>query len=110
MFEAAKEISVGRKNFDETGIVMACCRHNIILRAVNLYVGETYRHIHYIMNYLNQIGVKFFCYDVVCQFWPWAQKVGEEIPHFKEITNNMKPFLSRMHAFAHVWYCYVRKT
>ena len=108
VFQAAKDSSKSKRNLDETCIVMACCRHNIVLCGVNIYVGETYRHIHFLMCYLYELGVQFFCYDVVCQFWPWAQKVGEKMPDFRKIAQNMKPFLSRMHALAHVWYCYVR--
>ena len=30
------------KNLDETGIVVACCRHQITQKAVNVFRGEVY--------------------------------------------------------------------
>lgn len=87
---------------------MACCRHDIVLAACNIYQGETYRHIHYIHNILHrQFHCTFLCYDVICQYWKWACKVGQIFKEYESMTSEMKAFLSRMHAVAHVWWCYV---
>lgn len=51
---------------------------------------------------------KFFCYDVICQYWKFAVDVGSKIERFKPMTEKMKPFLSRWHGLTHTWYCQVR--
>lgn len=88
---------------------MACCRHLIILQAVNMFVGETYRHAHYLHNFLYKNGYRIFCYDIVCLYWKWAEKVGEKLKVFSSLTKKMTAFLARFHAIAHVWHCYVSK-
>jgi hypothetical protein len=100
---------------------MACCRHLIILQAVNMFVGETYLHVHYLHNLLYNLGYKIFCYDIVCLYWKWAKKVGAKMfenrkrdpkknaINFRFLTEKMTPFLARFHAIAHVWHCYVSK-
>ncbi len=87
---------------------MACCRHLIILQAVNMFVGESYRHAHYLHNFLYNAGYRIFCYDIVCLYWKWAEKVGKKIKRFSSLTKKMVAFLARFHAIAHVWHCYVR--
>ncbi|EFX63057.1 hypothetical protein DAPPUDRAFT_269147 [Daphnia pulex] len=39
VFKAAKDSSTNKKHLDETGLIMACCRHLIILQAI-LWVGH----------------------------------------------------------------------
>ena len=39
-WKAAKSASKTMKNLDETGIVVACCRHQITQKAVNMFRGE----------------------------------------------------------------------
>lgn len=109
-FKAAKSSASKSSKHDETGAVIATCRHHIIPRAVNMFVGETYRHAHYLQHFFYKKGVTFFCYDVICQYWPWAVKLAShfhDFPDFVEMIEKMIPFLSRMHAMIHVWYCYV---
>lgn len=111
VFKAATDHAARLKKQDERGLTMLCCRHGCVLRAVNMFKGETYRHIHYLHKFAFEKNCKFLCYDVVCQYWLWARKVGDTLGHkyedFKSMTTLMFPFLSRMHAIAHVWYCYV---
>jgi hypothetical protein len=107
VFKAAREISSSKKYVDETGLIMACCRHLIILQAVNMFVGETYRHAHFLHNFLFNAGYRIFCYDIVCLYWKWAEKVGKVMSKYRHLTEKMTAFLSRFHAIAHVWHCYV---
>ena len=86
---------------------MACCRHLVILQAVNMFVGESYRHAHFLHNFLYNMGYRIFCYDIVCLYWKWAEKVGKKMKVFSSLTKNMTAFLARFHAIAHVWHCYV---
>ena len=39
-FKAAKESSKTMKNLDETGLIVAGCRHVIAQKAVNMFRGE----------------------------------------------------------------------
>lgn len=52
---------------------------------------------------------KFFCYDVVCNYWPFAKDVGTklETEDFKKHTEEMVPFLSRFHGKTHTMFCQV---
>jgi len=90
--------------------MIVCCRHGIILGAADMFQGETFRHAHFLHYKLHQLGCLFLCYDVVCKYWLWAEKV-EKNPKLKAkfagMTTKMHAFLSRMHAVAHIWYCYV---
>ena len=56
-------------------------------------------------------GVQWLWEDIVCQYWPWAQRKSPLFPQSRAM--NMKPALSVMHAKAHSWHCqvctYVRK-
>ena len=79
----------------------------MILYCVNIYVGEAYRFAHFLHNKLFHLGYKVFCYDIVCMYWPWAQKIGARFPQFKHLTEKMLAFLPRWHAIAHVWHCFV---
>lgn len=84
-----------------------CCRHGITLRAANMFRGETYRIIAFLHAFALKSKVLFFCYDVICRYWPFAQKLGQKNPNFAEFTTLMKPFLSRFHGKAHEWICQV---
>lgn len=56
------------------------------------------------------MGCLFLCYDVICKYWPWAKRV-EANPKlsglFQGMTTEVRAFLSRMHAVAHIWKCFV---
>ncbi|KAK4007342.1 hypothetical protein OUZ56_012502 [Daphnia magna] len=51
-FKAAKSYSSHRKNLDEIGVVMGCCRHGVVQRAVNMFHGETFRHKKFIHRHM----------------------------------------------------------
>lgn len=71
--------------------------------------GESYRHILYLHNFALQENFKFFCYDVICNYWPFAKDVGKklETEDFKKHTEEMVPFLSRFHGKTHTMFCQV---
>ena len=87
--------------------MLATCRHLIILGAIDLHVGESYRHAHFMHHWLYELGYRIFSYDILCLYWKWAEKVGISMPQYKHLTDEMIPFLARFHALAHVWYCYM---
>ncbi|XP_045023318.1 uncharacterized protein LOC123467411 isoform X3 [Daphnia magna] len=95
------------KKLDETGIMMRTCRHGIVDKAVNMHQGETFRHTHFIHVDLPEKKCSFLCGDVMCRYWKWAQKVALLFPEFQPMIKDMKPFLGRMHAKVHVWYCQI---
>lgn len=107
MYKAAKKDSSRLKNLDETGIVVCCCRHGVVLNAANMHVGETFRHTHFIHNEVARKDYKFFCSDVACAYWKFAEKIGMKLPAYKNLTMKMKAFLGRMHGKTHVWTCQV---
>ena len=79
----------------------------MILSCVNIFVGEAYKFAHYLHNQLFEKGYQVFCYDIVCMYWTWAEKIGKKFPEFDPLTKKMMPFLPRWHGIAHVWHCYV---
>ncbi|KAK4017489.1 hypothetical protein OUZ56_032800 [Daphnia magna] len=85
IFKAARSDAGKFKKLDETGIMMRSCRHGIVDKA----------------------GCTFLCGDVMCRYWDWAQKVASLFPEYKPMVDEMKPFLGRMHAKVHVWYCQI---
>ena len=46
--------------------------------------------------------VKYVFQDVICHYWPWANKVN-----FPLDIPEMVPCLPAMHAKAHTWHCQV---
>ncbi|XP_045030666.1 uncharacterized protein LOC123473655 [Daphnia magna] len=107
IFKAARSDAGKFKKLDETGIMMRSCRHGIVDKAVNIHHGETFRHTHFIHLDLPEKGCTFLCGDVMCRYWDWAQKVASLFPEYKPMVDEMKPFLGRMHAKVHVWYCQI---
>lgn len=112
-FTAARSDAPKRKNLDETGIQVCCCRHGVIKKAVNMFRGETYRHSNYLEVFLRRQGYEFICGDVMCKYKFFSQKVSrlQDVNGrllFPELSNS-KYFLARMHAVAHVWYCQASK-
>ena len=89
---------------DQTGILMGSCRHGVILGAANMDRGETYRHVHFLHS---KIPGDFFCQDVVCKYFPFADEIGktEGLEQFAEVTKNCTGFLSRWHGKTHTWPC-----
>lgn len=50
-------------------------------------------------------NVSFFFHDIVCQYWPWANRIGNA----NSTELQMTPCLPAMHAKAHSWHCQVYK-
>lgn len=95
----------------QTGVIIACCRHGWnLLWAADMCQGELYRRVHFLHYKLMKFRCLFHCYDVIYLYWPWAAKV-EANPNlstqYTGMITKMHAFLSRMHAVAHIWYCYV---
>lgn len=106
-YKAGKEESSKFRNLDETGLMISTCRHGIILTAINIFGGENYRYVHFMHKKAFQNNVKFFAYDVICKYWPFAKKVGSKLEQFAYMTEEMVPYLSRMHGQTHEMICQV---
>ena len=85
-------------------MLMASCRHGVVLGAANMERGETYRHVHFLHS---KLPSKFFCQDVVCHYWPFAHDVGLKLPQYSKLTSECSPLLSRWHGKTHSWPCQV---
>lgn len=93
---------------DETGLVVAGCRHAIAQKAVNMKHGELYGYAHFIhVNFMLPNSVQFIWQDIICKYWPWANKVAAAFPVWKSSVTSIRPALSVMHAKAHSWPCQV---
>jgi hypothetical protein len=53
-----------------------------------------------------EMGVRFFCSDVVCKYSKWAVKVAARFPEYKPLLG-VKWFLSRFHGLVHSFRCRV---
>lgn len=75
-WQAAKSKAKSLQKLDETGVMVAGCRHALMQKVVNMWTGEMYGYGFYLQKYvLPSMGVKFLFYDVICKYWPWMQKV-----------------------------------
>ncbi|XP_046650581.1 uncharacterized protein LOC124341692 [Daphnia pulicaria] len=114
---------------------MTSCGHGVIQCSIDMHEGETFRHtfashvkVHSLKNQKQHknlnitetekntedesantvfFGPKFFVNDVVCQYWPFAIKMGELSEAYSYLTSDMVPFLSRLHGQAHSWPCQI---
>ncbi|XP_056323409.1 uncharacterized protein LOC130236684 [Danio aesculapii] len=106
---AARETS--RKSsgkLDEEGLEVAVCRHNILFKALNMSRGEIFAYPMYLQKEIaSKTNCRFFCTDIMCQYWPYLQKVAQVVPSLQKLTE-MKPFLSIMHAKGHSTSCEVQ--
>ena len=93
-----------KKSQDETGLIVATCRHSVILGGVNMYRGELFAYSHFLQQ-KRFPNLQYFASDIVCKYWPWSQRVGQLFPEHD--THDAKPFLSVMHAMSHAYYCQV---
>ncbi|XP_047205056.1 uncharacterized protein LOC124857722 isoform X2 [Girardinichthys multiradiatus] len=89
---------------DEEGVMVAVCRHGILLKGLNMFRGEIFAYPLYLQKQLASQNVQFFCSDVVCKYWPYLQRVVGQCPELQDLLK-MHPFLSIMHAKAHSWMC-----
>lgn len=107
-WKAAGEDSLrSKKNVDITGSVVTSCNHGSIVYSSNMFKGETFKHTHLQHIKAHEGQATFFCSDVVCKYWPFAEKVGQLFPEYAELTQDMQPFLSRFHGRGHSWDCRV---
>lgn len=66
--QAAKSQAKSLQKLDETGVMVAGCRHALMQKAVNMWTGELYGYGLYLQkNVLEPIGVKYLFYDVIMQ-------------------------------------------
>ena len=89
---------------------MSCCRHNILMKALNMNRGEIFAYPLLLQLYMQQVQEHtFVAQDTACTFRPWLEKLALKRPDDQAIQNllQQKPFLSVMHAYAHSWYCQV---
>lgn len=98
----------GRGSLDETGLLVAGCRHALASKAVNMFTGERFSYHHYFhVTHVLPRKVEFLWQDVICKYWPWAVKLAEQDAKFKSAIQTVKPALSVMHAKAHALECQV---
>ncbi|XP_043246029.1 uncharacterized protein LOC122393759 isoform X2 [Amphibalanus amphitrite] len=93
-----------KRSQDETGLIVATCRHSVILAGCNMYRGESYAYSHY-LHQSRFPAVKYYASDIVCKYWPWTQRVSRRWPEYD--THGSEPFLSVMHATGHAYYCQI---
>ena len=105
-WKAAKSASKSKKHQDETGLEVAGCCHSIAQAALNMFRGEIYGYAHYLhMNLLYPNNVKFMWEDVICKYWPWAQRISSL--SCSAALSCITPALSIMHGKSHSWSCQV---
>ena len=105
-WKAARNTIIRQSNLDETGLVVAGCRHSLAESAVNMHQGELYGYTHYLqINRLIRHNVKFLWQDVICKYWPWFTSLPKDLSPDEAFS--MTPALSIMHGKAHVWSCQV---
>ena len=122
-WKAAKAASKTMQHLDETGVVIAGCRHIIAQKALNMFRawGNVHVYIFYCsnvvllyicrygythflhMHYLSQRNLDFLMQDVICRYWPWTSQVNFPC----DAAYRMIPCLPVMHAKAHTWHCQV---
>lgn len=110
-FKAGRADSGKKNKLDITGLEVMSCTHGHIVYSANLFKGETYKHTHLQHLKSSSLEAEFFCNDVVCHYWPFAEKVANLFPEredFSQAVNQQQWFLSRFHGQAHTWDCRVR--
>jgi hypothetical protein len=103
-YTAGRSDAARKKNIVQTGMLMASCRHGVVLGAANMERGETYRPVHFLHR---KLPSKFFCQDVVCHYWPFTHDVGLQLTQYSKLTSECSPFLSSWHGKTHSWPCQV---
>lgn len=74
-----------------------------------MFIGETYKHTNFLHCEIAERHYKFVCLDIMCRYWPYFQNIAELLDYMFPDLKNTNPFLSRMHAMLHTWYCKVSK-
>jgi len=92
---------------DETGLVVAGCRHVVALKAVNMFAGEQYGYALYLHRALSsKWNMQFVWQDIMCKYWPWLERLCEKMPELSQLLSNRKA-LSVMHAKGHSLDCQI---
>ncbi|XP_067931090.1 uncharacterized protein [Watersipora subatra] len=98
-----KNAQVGGKahsSKDETGLMLATCRHVFILKGLDMKRGEIFQYPYILQKQFPT--AQFFAYDVACRYYPWLQKFDGET------AKKQTPMLSVMHAKSHKWPCQMK--
>lgn len=104
---AARESSKTNPKVDEEGLEVAVCRHSLLLKALNMYRGEFFAYPMYLQKELAaRTTCTYFCTDVMCQYWPYLQRVAKALPDIQNLLQ-MTPLLSVMNAKGHATKCEV---
>ncbi|XP_065060557.1 uncharacterized protein LOC135687817 [Rhopilema esculentum] len=104
---ARSKAKTGFATLDETGLVVAGCRHVIALKAVNMFAGEQYGYALYLHKELmSNFNIQFFWQDIMGKYWPWLEKVSTRTPELSHLLS-MSTALSVMHAKAHSLDCQI---
>ncbi len=83
---------------DRTGLLVGCCRHGHVLGAIDMTQAETFSHVNFMHRLCNEAKCNYFCYDVFCQYKKFAARVGNALPQFKAISEEIDGYLPRKHA------------
>jgi hypothetical protein len=105
-FQALRSENFKAKNLDITGIVMMTCTHGATVSITRIKRGESFSLTHMMHLKATEMGVRFFCSDVVCKYSNWAVKVAARFPEYKPLLG-VKWFLSRFHGLVHSFRCRV---
>ena len=107
-WRAAKTNSKSMKKLDDTGLCLTCCRHCVLVKAINMKQGEIFAYPMFLQQHImNKTTIGYFCQDVICRYWPWLERMASKQEEYKDLLKT-KPFLSVMHGKAHDWSCQVK--
>ena len=104
---ARSKSSKSYSTLDETGLVVAGCRHVLALKGVNMFAGEQYGYALFLHQLLfGEVRMRFIWQDIMCKYWPWLEKVASKFPDKSALLDTNKA-LSVMHSKAHSLECQV---
>ncbi|XP_039464217.1 uncharacterized protein LOC120437737 [Oreochromis aureus] len=89
---------------------IAVCCHGVLLAALNMFRGEIFAYPLFLQRKLAASvpgHITFLCSDVACKYFPYLTKVAQQCPELRNLLS-MRPFLSVMHAKAHIWKCEIK--
>ena len=105
---ARVQSSKSSSKIDEEGVEVSCCRHGVLLKALNMFRGEIFAYPLFLHKELAATyKIDFVCTDIMCKYYPYLQKLCQSFPELQPLLHN-KPFLSIMHAKGHSAKCEVR--
>ena len=88
---ARSKAKTGFATLDETGLVVAGCRHVIALKAVNMFAGEQYGYALYLHKELMlNFNIQFLWQDIMCKYWPWLEKVCTRMPELSHLLSTVR--------------------